>query len=201
MILSHPAAPSSRLLPSRLHALRALRALLVLPALSPSVLHAQEAPRTEFISFGVGAGASVPLGDLGRAVGTGVHATARMDVMPLGAPWFLLRGDVSYDRFGRKAPIATTTNAIGVSASAVLRGGDFTDPHGLKGYLVAGGGYWRFRDSAPESRARGGFGATVGGGLEFGVGDFAGFLETRLNGAGLEGGTVRWMPVVVGVRF
>lgn len=192
MILPHPAAPSSRLLPTL------LSALLVL---APAALQAQEAPRTEFISFGVGAGASVPLGDLGRAAGTGVHATARMDVMPLGAPWFLLRGDVSYDRFGRKAPIATTTSAVGFSASAVLRGGDFTDPHGLKGYLVAGGGYWRFQGDAPDSDGRGGFGATVGGGIEFGVGDLAMFLETRVNGAGLEGGTVRWMPVMVGVRF
>lgn len=170
-------------------------------AVTPTRLRAQEALRTEFVSFGVGAGASVPLGSLGRAAATGVHATARMDVMPLGAPWFLVRADVSYDRFGRQAPLTNTTEALGLTASAVVRGGDFTDPHGLKGYLVAGGGYWRLDGMAPASRARGGFGATLGGGLEFGVSDLTGFVETRINGAGLEGGTVRWAPVIVGVRF
>jgi hypothetical protein len=165
-------------------ALLALIGILVAPGQSEAQL----------VRFGIGAGASAPLGDFGNVANTGVHAQGmvalRLPLLPVS-----LRGDVLYQRLpgaGREdfQQVAGVVNGFFSVLPLPL----------VNSYVSAGVGVYNNS-----------FGGTIGSSTDVGVNAGAGvrvnllflepFAEVRYHHVLAGAGSPRILPVTIGVMF
>ena len=146
--------------------------------------------------FGIGGGATVPLGDYSTGDNAGWHALAKVDfkipMSPVG-----VRVDGIFSQTSHKG-IDGHTRATGGLASIVWH-----VPAALvKPYLLGGVGLYNVDISTggvSASETKFTFG--VGGGLSFGTGPTRFFIEGRYVSFQASGGSINFIPITAGINF
>jgi hypothetical protein len=172
---------------------------IVALAASVSVAQAQNP-----MSFGLAAGATIPVGDDGDILKTGFHGMATLGFTPALVP-FGVRIDGMYHSMETKnvpaldIPEGQGFRVLGVTANGVFSlGGMVASP-----YLIGGVGYYNGKaEDADESE--GDFGLNVGIGAKFNLSGFGTFAEIRyhniFNGEG-DAGNSAFIPITFGIMF
>lgn len=164
------------------------------------------------VSFGVSAGASLPLGDFGDVANTGFNVdglvTLRVPTSPVA-----FRGEVGYQRFGLKGDFdGASANARIWSGVANLVLGIPAGPTAVASpYLIGGVGYYnvgggsRFERGGTtvtvENESENRFGLNGGIGLDLPLSGLSTFAEVRFTSIFTEGGNTNIVPIKFGIRF
>ena len=156
-------------------------------ALTATVAQAQ-------VAWSVGAGLSLPNGDLKNAVKTGFHGMGAGDFKLTGAP-ISIRGDFMYSVFSNKVSGGNSLNEMSVSADAKY---GFA-PGPVSPYIL-GGPTWG-RTSCSGCTSQSAFGFNLGGGINFGMSALKLFAEARYFSTSKNGVSTHWIPVTVGIHF
>ena len=168
------------------------RAALVLAAMfiAAPALHAQT-------SFGVAAGATLPMGDASDAHNMGYHATLSLGIKPPLAPIGLrLEGMFNSIEYKDAVPAigGESLRLLGVTAN-----GTYTIIP--TAYLIGGVGMYNSKVSVDGAESETDFGFNVGAGLNIPLTGFGTYLEARYHHIPLDGGSFQFVPVSVGIRF
>jgi opacity protein-like surface antigen len=168
------------------------------------VVGAQEMGGTRAVQFGIGGGATVPMGDFGDAYGTGFHLMGSLSFQPMAMP-VGLRIDATWNSLGLNDDFdfegADDLRVISGTANAVLT---VANSGGIKPYVLGGAGMYNI-DFGGESETK--FGLNGGGGLEFPLAGFSTFVEARFHHVFLdededgEGGSMQLVPIMFGIKF
>ncbi len=158
----------------------------------PPLLRSQQS-----VTLGVSAGVAPVIQGRNLPYETGTHVQLSAE-RPQLIGRLGVRAEIFFARFPRNTlngALSGTTTLPGASLQLVL---PLTRPTALvRPYLLAGGGTYRTDlGGGPEFH----FGINGGGGVQFGRGRFAPFVETRLLRI-MDGGTPRAVPVSIGFRF
>src|SRR5579862_1653704 len=126
------------------------RKLLMVAFLGTLILPFTASTAEAQFSYGVGAGATKALGQLGPQVNIGYNAMASVSFLPPLAP-LGFRVDAMYNEFGYKPvppviPDGSKGRVFAATANAVL-----ASPGVMGPYLVGGVGYYRFSVSPSRS--------------------------------------------------
>ncbi|MEO5567626.1 MAG: outer membrane beta-barrel protein [Gemmatimonadaceae bacterium] len=156
------------------------------------------------ISFGIGAGASIPNGDFANGIETGYHLLATVGVHPPLAP-VGFRVDGMFNQFKGESPSTSKLNLLGVNANAVL---SMPGAIVLSPYLIGGVGMYRSSISPKITGvdAETDLGVNIGAGIKFGLAGFGAFGEISLHnimgddGAGNNVNS-RFIPITFGIMF
>jgi hypothetical protein len=193
--------------------------LTLVCAVTPSLSMAQRASRRassteKSVSLGVGAGVSVPSGDLSDCCSSGFNAGGFVQWRPPNQV-FGLRGDVQYHRLNIKeeflaqegADPGTTGNLAiwNFGVDGVMEVAPRTNAVGW--YLLAGVGMYSGTTSVSESgvnvslndQSKVGFNA--GGGLRFPVGGAKLFAEARWHTYKVDNATYSFIPITFGISW
>lgn len=191
-------------------------------ALSASAAQAQTGAPVRPITFGVSAGASIPMSDLsstsqtaetlgGAQTGFNVNGVVEYTApaMPIG-----IRGELMYNRFGVDKDYAEGSDAnysvIGGNVNAIMNLGSGTS---VRPYLIGGVGVSQLKVSTSGggldvSRSKTGFGLNGGIGFRFPLGAMSTFLEARYHyimtedkGADIPLSNATFLPISFGVMF
>jgi opacity protein-like surface antigen len=160
------------------------------------------------LAFGLGGGATFPVGSLDNAYNTGYNALAtlavRVPAFPLG-----FRLDGMFDQLPVKASTGFTGNTqiYSLTGNAVLM---LPGAHIVSPYLIGGVGYYNDHykiDVSGSSVGAGGstsdnnFGVNGGAGLKFGVSTFSVFGEIRYHYVFNGDAHYQIVPLTVGVMY
>ena len=189
---------------------------IALCAAIPAASHAQST-MSRPISFGVTAGASVPVGDFGDGNDVGFTVGAHLLLAPSSLPALGFRGDVTYDRWkynGIGSSIVDgNTSTIGVMGNVILKS---SAAMAIKPYVIGGVGLLSSKGTASVTvggvtASTGGdrennLGLQAGGGLEFQLSGFTTFIEAKFVNAFAKDGNdnrqnINWIPITFGIRF
>jgi hypothetical protein len=145
--------------------------------------------------FSLGGGLTMPIRDYKTSDNTGWHLLGKVDIgipmSPLG-----VRVDGMYAQTSQKSPATGNTKLAGGTADLVWHVA--TAIPGLKPYVVGGVGFYNV-DAGGGSETTFAWGAGLG--TSVGVGPIHGFAEARYMSVHLSGGSVRFVPLSVGVSF
>ena len=163
---------------------------------------ASVAPAQGYNPFEIGAtgGIAFPTGDLGNSANTGytigVAVGYRSQYSPLA-----VRAEANYNQFGLQG-----TGGGNINIPSFTGNVEYAVPLGMSisPYLIGGAGLYR-----PSVDLGGGntgtenhFGWNVGGGVKIPLSSsFQTFVEARYNSVSINGGTLNFIPVTVGVMF
>ena len=178
------------------------RVLLGVLALGMSSLAGVANLQSQSARFGVGGGATVPIGDYKNLDKAGWHALGMVLVeLPLSP--VAIRVDGMYGQTTHKRPLLGKTKLGGGTANAVLRLGP---PAPLvKPYLVAGVGFYNvkieFTGAGPSSSSESKFAFGGGVGISFGLAAAHGFVEARFLSVQTSGSATNFIPITAGVTF
>ncbi len=171
-------------------------------------LGAQAAQAQAGLSLGFGAGAVVPTGSMADINSTGWTGQVALRVKPAVSP-LGFQVDAFYNRFGLENDVDGHSRLIGGTANAVFA---FPSAAVARPYLIGGVGIYNgkttvedFGSTDSESK----FGANVGAGFDFKLGQAALYAEGRFHaifkGAidteTLEETTAVMVPLTVGLRW
>ena len=167
---------------------------------SAAVAHAQN-PMT----FGIAAGATIPMGDLGDGASTGFHGMATLGLTPAAVP-FGLRIDGMYHSLGVDDAIFEATD-VSLQILGATVNGVFSIPAMVvtQPYLIGGVGYYstKFKADGGDSDAENDFGINIGIGAKFNLSGFGTFAEIRYHNVftGGEGSNMSFIPLTFGIMF
>ena len=185
--------------------LKALTAVAMATAFTASTAHAQTP-----VTFGVGGGVSLPLGDFNDVAKLGFQGTGLVGFAPANLPvGFRVDGTYMQNKFsdgavaafgdGKDQTIFGTANVVYTFKTA--------ETSRIHPYLIAGGGVYnmKFKPDAPtntnpEASATK-FGVNGGAGFDMAVGAAKVFLEGRFHNIFTEGSNTNFIPVTIGVKF
>jgi len=145
--------------------------------------------------FGLGGGLIVPTGDYNTVDKTGWHVLGKVDIgipmSPIG-----VRIDGMYGQTSHRSPLTGNTKLAGGTADAVWH--IPTMVPGFKPYLLAGVGMFNWNPGGGSETK-----FTWGGGIgtSIGVGPMHGFAEGRYMSIQASGGSLKFLPVTVGLSF
>ncbi|MFL5487312.1 MAG: hypothetical protein ACJ8AJ_02405 [Gemmatimonadaceae bacterium] len=148
--------------------------------------------------LGVAGGATQPMSTTSDVAKLGYNATVAMGInlpfIPVG-----LRVDGAYNAFGEKEGIGATTHAISATGNVVWR----LPSVGISPYLIGGAGLYMVSvtptgaDAVTENH----LGYNAGAGINLPVSIFKAFVEARYNRISLDGASMQFVPVTVGIMF
>ncbi|HEU4588009.1 MAG TPA: outer membrane beta-barrel protein [Gemmatimonadales bacterium] len=155
------------------------------------------------VSFGLGGGATIPLGSTSDAVKTGWHGLALVQFKPAGSPvGFQIDGQ--YQELKSKAGLtAGKTQLINGTANVVFSFPVAAETK-VRPYLIGGGGVYniKFKPSAggasPSSTK---FGLNAGAGFDFALSGATIFVEGRYHNVFVTGSDTKFIPITLGVKF
>jgi opacity protein-like surface antigen len=164
---------------------------------------AQETMSARPVKFGLAAGASMPIGDLGDALGVGWHAQGVVQfglaALPVG-----LRADVTYHGLTGDDNFPDLNILSGNLNAQLSMAGLVAQP-----YLIGGLGFYRgdYGDTPlpgggtfdPEATTD--FGINIGVGAQFNLSGFTTFLEARFHNIFGEGESAQLIPITFGIMF
>jgi hypothetical protein len=174
-----------------------LSALAVAVALCAAMpLRAQLYPASEGFRFGLGIGATQPLGDYGDFDKMGINLLGIFETPLAGSPLYL-RIDGIYSSTAHEGTGASgSTSILGGNASALYH---FSAPNAqARPYALAGLGIYNV-DSGPDAETKIGLG--VGGGVTFSLGGLNAFAEARYVSVKTDGASTSFIPLTVGLLF
>jgi opacity protein-like surface antigen len=150
--------------------------------------------------IGASGGIALPTGDLGNVTNTGYNIALVVGYKPQFLP-LAIRGEAAYNQLGFQGGggSANIPSFTGNLAYELPLGMSFT-PYGIGGVglyrtnaSISGGG---------ETKAENHFGWNIGGGVKIPLSSsFETFIEARYNSVNVNGGTLNFVPVTVGVLF
>jgi opacity protein-like surface antigen len=172
--------------------LGALAVAIALCAAMP--LRAQLIQRTEGFRFGLGLGATLPMGDYGKADKMGINILGVFET-PLANSPFYLRADGIYSTTSHDG-VSGTTGILGATASALYH---FSAPAAqARPYLLGGLGIYNV-DFGSNSETK--IGYALGGGVTFNVGGLNAFAEARFTSVQTSVASTTFVPLTVGLMF
>jgi hypothetical protein len=145
-------------------------------------------------SLGIAGGAAQPMSDLSNTSNMGFNATAAMEIklplIPVG-----LRVDGAYNQFGQKANGAKL-HIVSATGNVVWR----LPTPGIAPYLIGGAGLYIPAVEAPgtASVSENHFGWNAGAGLKL---PYHTFAEARYNRISVNGASMEFVPVTLGIMF
>lgn len=150
-------------------------------------------PATAQLKFAVGAGLSLPNGDLADFFKSGFHGMAAGEFALTGAP-ISIRADMMFSTFSSKVSGADAFNPMAMSADVKL---GFA-PGPISPYIL-GGPSLVHSSNAGMSSSKIGF--NVGGGVNFGMSALKLFAEARYFSVSDNGVKTNWIPITLGIHF
>lgn len=170
----------------------ALAAATVMLLGSVSTLDAQ----IPSVDIGIGAGPSLPTGDLAEETDPGVRVQGSIGLDLAPSP-LALRADVAYDRIPDKAGHGDYGIVSGVANVIYRLQGVVVTP-----YVLAGTGIFRISEPEAHEAADAGtrLGFNVATGLDLRLAGFTLFIESKWQHIATEGGATRIVPIVVGLK-
>ena len=166
-------------------------------AMSASAVQAQNP-----VSFGIAAGASIPMGDLGDDFAkTGWHGMATLGFMPSMLP-FGMRIDGMYNSMSLEDAFGdASVRIIGANANAIIAmPAMVTSP-----YLIGGVGMYNSKldSDDPDFDVDGetDFGINIGIGAKFNLSGFGTFAEIRYHNIFTEDNSTQFLPITFGIMF
>ncbi len=179
--------------------LKALTAVAMATAFTASTAHAQTP-----VTFGVGGGVSLPLGDFNDFAKLGFQGTALVGFAPANLP-VGFRVDGSYLRNNFKNDVDAHSQIIDGTANVVYTF-KTAETSRIHPYLIAGAGAYNMKASgnaipAGEDESVTKFGVNGGAGFDMAVGAAKVFLEGRFHNVFTEGSNTNFIPVTLGVKF
>jgi hypothetical protein len=174
-----------------------LSALAVAVALCAAMpLRAQLYPASEGFRFGLGVGATQPLGEYGDFDKMGINLLGIFETPLAGSPLYL-RIDGIYSTTAHEGTGATGNTAIlGGNASALYH---FSAPNAqARPYALGGLGIYNVDDGVDTETK---IGIGVGGGVTFGLGGLNAFAEARYVSIQTSGSSTTLLPLTVGLLF
>ena len=181
--------------------LKGVAALALSTALFASAAQAQTP-----VSFGLGGGVTLPLGDFGDAAKTGFHGTGLVEFQPASLP-VGIRLDGTYHRIGfsdLQEDFAGEGNFQMITGTLNGVYTFQTSPDSkFHPYIIAGAGVYNFKanfeDFDDDSETK--FGINGGAGFNMGMGSASIFVEGRFHNVFTEGSSTNFVPITLGVRF
>lgn len=166
---------------------------LVFGLMTASTLEAQMARP---VTFGLGAGLTIPTGDAGDELESGYHFQGmvgfRAPMFPVG-----LRADVMYHTLESSANSDINLNTLAGTLNAMFdMGGMMAAP-----YLTAGIGIYNLDIDVEGVDSETDFGLNGGAGIKFNLSGFNTFLEARYHHIFTEGDATSLIPITFGIMF
>jgi len=174
-----------------------LSAFVAVAALCAAMpLRAQLMPASEGFRFGLGVGATQPLGDYGDFDKMGINLLGIFETPLSGSPLYL-RIDGIYSSTAHEGTGATgSTSILGGNASVLYH---FSAPNAqARPYALGGLGIYNV-DGGADSQTKIGLG--LGGGVTFGLGGLNAFAEARYISVKTDGASTSFIPITVGLLF
>ena len=174
-----------------------LGALALVLTLAVGDLHAQD----RSFAFGLGGGATFPLGEIADEFDAGLHINALMQSGSLGSLPFGLRGEVGYQTFSHDDD--TLRHIVG-RLNAVL---PFARRADAQPYLIAGVGLYNSKEETDHGdHTHGGeaenfFGLNAGVGIRWTLAGLNTFVEARFHNVFDDHHTQRFIPFSLGILF
>jgi hypothetical protein len=153
------------------------------------------------VGVAVSGGANFLQGDFSSAFGTGFIVGGHVLFTPAGAP-VGFRGDVNYQRNDVKSDVADNGSLSVISgfANAVLMVP--VSASSVRPYAVGGVGVGRIKAGDDEgSASENKFGFQIGGGIDLPLSGIGAFAEVAYQRYSIEGGSIGFVPIRVGIRF
>jgi hypothetical protein len=156
------------------------------------------------LKFGIGAGATIPSGDLSDATETGYHLLATAGIAPPLSP-VGFRVDGMFNQMNFKSTLLDGESAriMGLNANAVLGmpGAMVVSP-----YAIGGVGFYNTSSSIDGDESESDIGVNIGAGVKFGLAGFGAFAEIRFHHLFKEevSGTTpkfQFIPITFGITF
>lgn len=154
---------------------------------------AQESGSNRSVNFGLAAGATLPMGDLGDGYDTGFNVMGTLGLQPASLP-VGLRFDLAYNSLGSKGAW-DDLRIISGTANAVLT---VSNSGGIKPYVIGGLGLYNL-DGGGDGQTK--FGLNAGGGLEFALSGFNTYVEARFHSVFTDNENSNYLPLVFGIKF
>jgi hypothetical protein len=165
---------------------------LALAAATP--VRAQVSPATEGFRFGLGLGATMPLGDYGSLDKMGINILGVFET-PIGGSPLYLRADGLYSSTGHDG-VTGSTAILGGTASALYH---FSAPNAqARPYVLGGLGIYNV-DPGSDAQTKVGF--ALGGGVTFSLGGLNAFAEARWISIQTSPSSSTMVPISVGLMF
>jgi opacity protein-like surface antigen len=150
--------------------------------------------------IGASGGIAFPTGDLGTTTNTGYNVAFAVGYRPQYSP-LAVRAEAAYNQFG-----FSNGNNGNINIPAFTGNVEYALPLGMSftPYVIGGAGLYR-----PSADFGGGntgtenhFGWNVGGGVKIPLSSsFQTFVEARYNSVNVDGGTLSFVPLTVGITF
>ena len=147
-------------------------------------------------SFGLAAGATVPVGDLGDATSTGFHVLGTLSVSGTASTPLGLRLDGMFNSLSGKSE-GPDVNVWTVNGNLV-----YAFPGGLTAtpYILGGAGWYNLKaDGADEGTNE--IGINGGIGARFALSGFSTFAEVRFHNVFTDGSSAQLIPITFGILF
>ena len=161
----------------------------------PRVSHAQLGALKPF-SLGVAGGVAQPMSDLSDAAKLGYNATAALEIhlpiIPVG-----VRVDGAYNSFGEKITGAGKLHAISATGNLVWR----LPVPGFSPYVIGGAGLYMVGSDLDGASNENHMGWNAGAGVNLPLGFLKAFVEARYNNISTDAGSMKFVPVTVGIMF
>ena len=174
----------------------------VLGVMTAIVAIAASAPAAQAqnpMTFGIAAGASLPMGDLkDGGAETGWHGMATLGFMPSMLP-FGMRIDGMYNSMGIEDASDASYRIIGANANAIIAMPAMV----ASPYLIGGIGMYNQKLDSDDLDLDGetDFGINVGIGTKFNLSGFGTFAEIRYHNIFSEGNSTQFLPITFGIMF
>ncbi|MEX2156982.1 MAG: outer membrane beta-barrel protein [Gemmatimonadales bacterium] len=168
---------------------------LALGVCATTALHAQVRQPTEGTRFGLGVGATMPVGDYGDADKMGLNVLGVLQFSLAETTPVHLRVDGIYSSTAHDG-VSGSTSILGGNVSALYH---FSAPAATaRPYILGGLGFYNV-EAFGDSESKIGFG--FGGGVLFGLGGFNAFAEARYLSIQTSLASTTFVPLTVGLMF
>jgi hypothetical protein len=147
-------------------------------------------------SLGVAGGVTQPMSDLSDAAKLGYNATAALEIhlpfIPVG-----VRVDGAYNMFGEKITGTGKLHAISATGNLVWR----LPVPGVSPYVIGGAGLYMLGSDLAGASNENHMGWNAGAGVNLPLGFLKAFVEARYNNISTDAGSVKFVPVTLGIMF
>jgi len=167
---------------------------LALGLWATTAVHAQQRQPTEGTRFGLGVGATLPMGNYGDVDKLGVNLLGVLQFSLAATTPVHLRVDGIYSSTAHDG-VSGSTSILGGNVSLLYHFGAPAAP--ARPYVLGGLGFYNV-DAFGSSETKIGFG--LGGGVLFGLGGFNAFAEARYLSVS-SGPSLTFVPLTVGLMF